>query len=192
MWWSEVRLERRQMARHIARLAVVLAAASVTAGCFQPLYGDHGSPGSETVRDKLAAIDIPPIKAPNGSPVQRIAVGLHNALQYDLNGAGGANAPTHRLVVNVSTTQWTVTIDPTSGRPSAQIDSVIAGYQLIEIATGKTVVNDSTYAHVDYDVPGVEQRFAKLRAQRDAEDHAVEMVAQAIRNRLASYLVAGT
>jgi LPS-assembly lipoprotein len=174
------------------RLAAVIAAAGMTAGCWQPLYGEHGGPGSETVRDKLAAIDIPPIAAPNGSPTQRIAISLRNALQYDLNGAGGANAPTHRLVVGVSTTQITVTIDPNSGRPSAQIDSIFVGFALVEIVSNKTVMSASTYAHVDYDVPGIEQRFAKLRAQRDAEDHAVQVVAESIRNRLASYFVAGT
>lgn len=188
MWWRDLHFDGRKL----ARLAIVFAAASLTAGCFEPLYGARPSVASGTVHDKLAAVEIPPIKAPNGSPVERIAVGLHNALQYDLNGAAGANAPTHRLVVNVGTSQWTVVIDHTSGRPSAQIDSVVAGYQLVEIATGKTVINDSTFAHVDYDIPGVEQRFAKQRAQRDAEDHAIQIVADAIRNRLASYFVAGT
>jgi LPS-assembly lipoprotein len=86
----------------------------------------------------------------------------------------------------------TVTIDPASGRPSAEIDSVVASFQLIEIVSNKTVLSDDTYAHVDYDIPGVQQRFAKLRAQRDAEDHAVQQVADSIRNRLASYFVAGT
>ena len=75
----------------------------------------------------------------------------------------------------------------------SEIDSVSAFYQLVEIATGKTVVSDSTVAHVDYDIPGSgHQRFAKKRGQRDAEDRATEVVAQAIRNRLASYFVAGT
>ena len=63
---------------------------------------------------------------------------------------------------------------------------------MVELATGKTAVSDSTFAHVDYDIPGSQQRFAKQRAQRDAEDHAVQVVAEAIRNRLASYFVAGT
>ena len=75
-------------------------------------------------------------------------------------------------MVNVGTTQWTVVIDPISGRPDAQIDSVVAYYHLIEIATGKIVVTDTTVAHVDYDIPGREQRFAKQRAQRNAEDQA--------------------
>jgi LPS-assembly lipoprotein len=53
------------------------------------------------------------------------------------------------------------------------------------------VVSDSTVAHVDYDIPGSEQRFAKSRAQRNAEDLATQVVAERIRNRLASYFVAG-
>ena len=188
MWWRKP----RPTWRGLARLAVVFAAAGFAAGCFEPLYGTRPSVNAESVRDKLAAIDIPPIKAQQGSPVERIAVGMNNALRFDLNGGAAANAPTHRLVVNLGTTQWTVVIDHVSGRPSAQIASVVANYQLIEIATNKVVVKDSTFAHVDYDIPGVEQRFAKQRAQRDAEDRAIQVVAETIRDRLASYFVAGT
>ena len=122
----------------------------------------------------------------------RIAVALRNSLQYGLNGAAGANAPTYTLKVGVGVTNLSVIVDITSGRPDAQVASVIANYQLIEMATGKVVLSDSTFAHVDYDIPGSQQRFAGQRAHRDAEDHAVQVVAEAIRNRLASYFVAGT
>jgi LPS-assembly lipoprotein len=63
---------------------------------------------------------------------------------------------------------------------------------LIELGTGKMVLNDMTIAHVDYDIPGSQQRFAGQRARRDAEDRAIQVAADAIRNRLASYFVAGT
>ena len=190
MWWLEHRLQPRRL----IRLAVVLAAASLTAGCFEPLYGTHATLGGvpDSVHTRLAAVDIATIKAPLGSPVERIAVGMRNALQFDLHGGNEPAAPTHRLVVNVGTTQWTIVIDPISGRPDAQVDSVVAYYNLVEIATGKVVVTDTTVAHVDYDIPGREQRFAKQRAQRNAEDQATKVVAEAIRNRLASYFVAGT
>ncbi len=188
MWWREPRADRR----HLAPLVVVLAAASLTAGCFEPLYGSRPSVNYESGRDKLAAVDITPIAARQGSPEARLAVEMHNDLQFDFNGGAGANAPTHRLNVVVSTNQTTVIVDPSSGRPTAQINGVGANYQLVEIATGKIVVIDTTYAHVDYDVPGPEQRFAKQRAQRNAEDRAVETVAETIRNRLASFFVAGT
>lgn len=188
MWW----LKQRDATRRLVRLAMVLAAASLTAGCFEPLYGSRPSIDSESVHDKLGAVEIAPIPARLGTPDARLAVALRNALQYDFNGGAGANAPTHRLEVVVSGTNVTVIIDPLSGRPTAQVGGVMANYKLTEIATGKVVVKDSTYTHVDYDIPGPEQRFAKQRAQRNAEDRAVEGAAESIRNRLASFFVAGT
>ncbi len=101
MWWCK----RSAAWGRLARLAVVLAAASLTAGCFQPLYGTHASSvATETVRDKLAQIDVPVIPAPKGQPAARLAVALRNSLQYGLNGAAGANAPTYTLKVGVATT----------------------------------------------------------------------------------------
>jgi LPS-assembly lipoprotein len=188
MWWRN-----RRAAWRTGRLALVLAAASLAGGCFEPLYGERpATPSAETARDKLAEVDIPTIPAVKGQPVARIALALHNALQYDLNGGAGPNAPTYALKVTVGTTALSVVVDITSGRPDAQVDAVFANYQLVELATGKIVVKDTTFAHVDYDIPGAQQRFAKQRAQRDAEDKATEVVAEAIRNRLASYFVAGT
>ena len=188
MWW----FKQHAAWSRAARLAVVLAAAGLTAGCFEPLYGARPSVSTEAVRDKLAQIDVPVIVVPKGQVVSRIAVALRNSLQYALNGAAGANAPTYTLKVNVAVSNLSVIVDITSGRPDAQVASVIANYQLIEIATGKTVLSDQTFAHVDYDIPGAAQRFAKQRAERDAEDRATEVVSDSIKNRLASYFVAGT
>jgi LPS-assembly lipoprotein len=177
-----------------ARLAVVLAAAGLTAGCWQPLYGARPGPGGEGVQDKFAAVDIPPIAAPKGTPTERLAIGMRNALQFDLlhNGQTVSAAALYQLRVSVSSLQFTAYLDPVSGRPDSQIENFTAYYQLVELATGKTVVNDLTYGHVSYDIPGSQQRFAGQRARRDAEDRAIQVAADAIRNRLASYFVAGT
>jgi LPS-assembly lipoprotein len=176
------------------RLAVVLAAAGLAAGCWQPLYGAHPGPGGEGVQDKFAAVDIPPIAVPKGTPNERIAISLRNALQFDLlhNGQTVSAAAIYQLRVSVFNFQYTAYVDPTTGRPDTQIESLTVNYQLVELATGKTVVNDATNARVDYDIPGSQQRFAGQRARRDAEDRAIQVAADAIRNRLASYFVAGT
>jgi hypothetical protein len=100
--------------------------------------------------------------------------------------------PSYALKVGVGTSQYTSYLDPTTGRPDTLIETVIATYELVEIATDKPVVNDTAVARVDYDIPGSQQRFAGQRARRDAEDRAIQVVADAIRNRLASYFVAGT
>jgi LPS-assembly lipoprotein len=176
----------------VARLALALGLAGLTAGCFEPLYGSRPALNAESVHDKLAEIDIPPIPAREGTPETRLAVALRNALQYDLNGGRGATAPTYRLTGAVVGAQTTVTIDITSGRPTAQIDGIRVVYQLAEVATGKIVLKDATYARVDTDAPGSQQRFAQQRALLDAQDRAIQLAAEAIRNRLASYFTAGT
>jgi LPS-assembly lipoprotein len=188
MWWCD----NRKRIRAAARLAAIMAAAGLLAGCFEPLYGRNPSLGDESVRDKLGAVLIAPIPARQGSPQARIAVAVRNALQFDLNGAAGATAPTHRLEVTVTPVEVSVSIDPVTGRPTEEIGGVGATYQLVEIATAKVVLRDSTLAHVGYDIPGSQQRFAKQRALLNAEDRAATVVAEAIRNRLASYFVAGT
>ena len=170
-----------------ARLAVVLAAAGLTAGC----WGARPA-GGEGVQDKFAAVDIPPITAPKGTPAERVAVVMRNALQFDLHNGGSPMPPAYALKVNVATTQYTAYVDSTTGRPDTQIQHVTASYQLVELATDKIVVSDSSYASVDYDIQGSQQRFAGQRARRDAEDRTIQVVADAIRNRLASYFVAGT
>ena len=115
--------------------AVVVAAAGLTGGCWQPLYGTR-TPGGEGVQDKFAGVDIPPIVAPKGTPTERVAVGMRNALQFDLHNGGSPAPPSHTLKVSVSSSQFTAYVDPTTGRPDTQIEIVIASYQLIELGTG--------------------------------------------------------
>jgi LPS-assembly lipoprotein len=43
---------------------------------------------------------------------------------------------------------------------------------------------------VSYDIPGNFQRFARLRAFRDAEDRASQEIAENIQTRLASFFYA--
>jgi LPS-assembly lipoprotein len=190
------RLQLAWPSRHIralARLGLVLGAAGLLVSCWEPLYGRSApSAGGDSVADKLAEVLIPPIPVRQGTPQARLAVELRNALQFDFNGAGGAVSPTHRLDIVVTPTNITVLLDPVTGVPTNGVGGITATYKLVEIATGKVVLTDSTFAHVGYDMPGPQQRFASQRAQLNAEDQAVKVAAEAIRNRLASYFVAGT
>jgi len=188
MWWREHRVELFRL----ARVVIALAAAGLAAGCFEPLYSRGPSPDGDSVHDKLGAVLIAKIPARQGSEEARLAVGMQNALQFDLNGGAGASAPTHRLEMTLGTTEISVVVNPVTGLTTAQVSGVTANYRLIEIDTGKIVLKDTSSAHVDIDIPGSQQFFAQARASREAEDRAVQTVAEAIRNRLASYFVAGT
>src|ERR1700757_2104160 len=109
MWWCK----RNAAGPRAAAAAVVLAAAGLTAGCFEPLLGTQPSVATDSVRDKLAQVDVPPILAPKGQPVARVAVALRNSLQYGLNGAAGANAPTYTLKVNIGSSVLSIIVDIT-------------------------------------------------------------------------------
>jgi LPS-assembly lipoprotein len=54
------------------------------------------------------------------------------------------------------------------------------------------VVTGQTFSRVSYDIPGQQQRFARLRGLRDAENRAAKVIADNIRSRLSSYFIAGT
>ena len=85
-----------------------------------------------------------------------------------------------------------IIVDIATGRTEAEVVGINASYTLTEIGTKKVVVNSQTFSRVSSDVPGLQQRFAHQRAQRDAEDRASKVIAEQIRSRLASYFVAGT
>jgi LPS-assembly lipoprotein len=190
---SALKATSAAMVRAGIRLGFVLAVAGLAAGCgFHPLYGRDPSVGDESVRDRFAEVLVVPIPQRQGSPQARLAVTIQNALKFDLNNGATPVTPTHRLEVAVSPTNITVSIDPVTGRPQEGIGGVTATYKLVEIATGKIVLTDSTSSNVGYDIPGTQQRFAGQRAQLNAEDRAANVAADAIRNRLASYFAAGT
>jgi LPS-assembly lipoprotein len=176
----------------IIQIAVVAALGALVAGCFQPLYGNQNVQAGDSVHDKLSEVEIPEIKSLNGTPDARIAVALRNALLYDFNGGAPASAATHRLVVTAVSLRMTVVVDVSSGRPENQIEGINATLTLIELPTQKVVLSTTTFARASFDIPGTAQRFAQQRAGRNAEDRAVEVLAGNIRNRLASYFVAGT
>jgi LPS-assembly lipoprotein len=177
--------------RIAARLLAVVALAALTAGCFQPMYAEHtdGTPG---LREKLMGVEIPPVDKPNASPEARIGVEIRNALAFKLYGEATGMPPTHRLVLKFSTSRSSLLVSQTTGLPTSENVGVDAQYNLIEVASNKSVMTGTTFARVSYDIPGSYQRFARTRAFRDAEDRAADQIAENIQTRLASFFFAGT
>lgn len=175
------------------RTVTAIAVAGLAAACFQPLYGDRSvSMNGSDLRARLASIEVAQVPASQGTPEARVAVELRNALLFDLTGGEGSIAPTHRLSISMRTSKSALIVDVATGRTEAEITGIDVNYSLTELATGKVVVNGTTFSRVGSDVPGEQQRFAHARAQRDAEDRAAKVVAEQIRNRLTSYMVART
>ena len=190
MWWSD----RRNAGNRIARLVATLGVAASAGGCFQPLYADRTLDGSAgpSLRGALGAVDVKQIDVGKGTDEARLAVEIRNALIFDLTGGGPAPRPAYGLVIHMNSTVADVIVDTTTTRPAIEDYGINASYTLTEIASGKPVVTGQTFARVSYDIPGQEQRFARLRGLRDAETRAAKVIADNIRSRLASYFAAGT
>jgi LPS-assembly lipoprotein len=187
MWW----LEMRRIARGL-RPVVSLLAAGVLAGCFQPLYGTHTVNGGPNIKAALNGVDVAQIPAQSGTDESRIAVEVRNALLFAVTGGDAPAPPSYRLNVRLNLTRLSVIVDINTARPDVEDVGINATYELVELKTGKVVISDQTFSRVSYDIPGQQQRFARVRALREAENRAAQVIADNIRSRLASYFVAGT
>ena len=174
-----------------ARLVAVAGLAALTAGCFQPMYAEHAD-GSPALRDKLLTVDIPPVDKPNASREARVGVAIRNALAFKLYGNATGVAPLYHLVLRFQTSRSSLIISQTTGLPTSENYGIDAQFNLVEIATDKSVMTGTTFSRVSYDMPGSYQRFARERAFRDAEDRAAQEIADNIQTRIASYFFAGS
>ena len=188
MWWRD----NRKMDR-LARIAVVCALAALTAGCFQPLYGTRvvGPNTTVNLRDQLSAVEVPAIEAPKGSPEARLGVEVRNALLFNLQGGADVPSPAYKLKISLASSRQQVIVDITTARPDMENYGIDATYSLTDLTTNKTVITGRTFARVSYDTPGQQQRFARARGLRDAENRAAKVIADQIQSRLASFFAAG-
>ena len=168
MWWS----------RPLSFVFALLVALSLS-GCFQPLYSEAAHPG---MVEDLRAIEVAPI--PN-----RIGHYLAEDLIADLNGTGqAATLPKYRLAVTISTGTQTPTVNSEIGVASSATVTGDAAYTLTKVDGGTEVVRGSATAAAAYD--RTSQRYADMRAARDAEIRLARTLSQEISLRLAAALAA--
>ena len=178
-------------ARIAGRLLAIAVLGALTAGCFQPMYAERTATGEPALRERLSAVDVGDIATSQVADA-RLGVELRNGLLFSFTGGGGTAAPTHKLVVRMSTTRTSAIVDLTTARPDIENYGIDVWYELREIATNKSVLRATTFARVSYDIPGQEQRFARIRGLRDAESRATKQIAENISQRVSSFFVAGT
>jgi LPS-assembly lipoprotein len=177
--------------RVAGRLSVIAVLGALTAGCFQPMYAERTVTGEPALRVKLSAVDVSEISTAQAADA-RLGVELRNGLLFNFTGGGSPAPPTHKLVVRMSTTKTTAIVDITTSRPDIENYGIDVTYELREIATNRRVLYATTFARVSFDIPGQEQRFARIRGLRDAESRATKQIAENISQRLSSFFVAGT
>jgi LPS-assembly lipoprotein len=177
----------------VLRLLPVVAIAALLAGCFQPLYSEHAvSGGTSSVAQALRHVDVAEVHTRRGTRIDRVGFEIRNNLIYGLTGGSGGGSPAYRLDIKLSASQQQIVVDSSSGRADVANYGIDATYTLTDLASDKVVVRSVTSARVSFNIPGQQQRFAGERGLRDAENRAAGVIADAIRNRLASYFTAGT
>ncbi len=176
MWWPKA--ERGFAAPWPAAVRIVaLALALVAAACnVRPLYAPL--PDGSTASDSLRSIEI--LEIPT-----RVGQRLRNDLVFGFNGGGEALAARYELKIVLTETLASVSVEQFSDTPAARLLRLDATFILRDINTGKSMMSGSSFASASYDFS--EQRYANIRAERDAQNRAARVIADDIRLRIAAH-----
>jgi LPS-assembly lipoprotein len=169
-----------------ARLALVavlsLGMSLSLSACFRPLYGPTASGGS--LQTTLASIEVPEIEWPNEQA--RIGHYLRSDLVYALNGSGMETPKRYVLKLSLRQTLSTPIVDAESGRASSAIIDGTLTYTLTSPDGSKVITRGTATSTASYD--RFQNRFATVRAARDAEIRLARVLAEQVKTRLAAEL----
>ncbi|MBZ6077008.1 LPS assembly lipoprotein LptE [Microvirga puerhi] len=166
----------------LARLAIVAGLSLGLSACFRPLYGPTAS--GETVQTILSSIEVPELKWAD----QQARVGhyIRSEIIYALNGSGAEVPKRYVLSLSLSQTLQSPIVDTVTGRAQT---ATIAGnltYTLTSKDGGKTIATGTATSYATYE--RFPQRFATVRAARDAEIRLAKALADQVKTRIAMEL----
>jgi LPS-assembly lipoprotein len=172
MWWPRT--------LSLATRAAVVAALSLSvAGCFRPLYGPTAS--GQNLQGMLASIDVAEVAVP--PPYERVGHYLRNELIFDLNGSGIPQPKRYKLALSFTQGVRTPIVESTTGRAQSATLVGTVNYTLTALDGNKVVANGVATSYATYD--RTPQRFATVRAARDADIRIAKDLSDQIRTRLA-------
>jgi len=171
--------------RRRAVLAAIVFGALALGGCtFRPLYADVTPTGIVGGADRGAGRQLPGIEVALQN--EREGIELRNELIYLFSGGGTPAARAdYRLDLTIRRISGPLAIAAVSGRPTAAELTLVVSYNLVRVANSESVFRASVVSRASYD--RTVQRFANIRAERDAEDRAARSAAETIRNQVAAY-----
>jgi LPS-assembly lipoprotein len=165
-------------------MAAALLAGALAGGCMQPLYGEATTSSvGGSVRSALNSVEIPEIKGLIGHY-------LRNELVFNMDGTGAPDAPKKlRFDTGITESIEIVTVDYVSGRADSAVLVATANWTLKRIDNGQVVSSGTSITRTPYERSS--QRFATVRAARDAQIRAAKTLAERIQSQIAADLVAG-
>ncbi|MDQ0392422.1 LPS assembly lipoprotein LptE [Labrys monachus] len=168
-----------QTARRTALLALALLPALMLGGCFRPMYATTEGAVAPGLSNKLASITI-------DQTDDRTTQIIRNKLSFYLTGGGEVPAPRYKLTLVASAFADTALVNSFTSTPEVDTATVTCDFTLRDAATGKVLFKAKGNARKSYD-RGL-QRYAAVRAEKDAEAAAADVLADQIRTRLAIFL----
>ncbi|WP_247637198.1 LPS assembly lipoprotein LptE [Methylobacterium sp. 37f] len=166
-----------------ARVVAVAALALNMSACFRPLYGPTAS--GEPMPALLAAVQVDDVAMAQGQ--ERLGHYLRSELIFDLDGSGQTAPKRYRLKMQGSESVQTPIVSSLTGRAEAGTIVGTVKYALEDLSGTKIISEGVATSTATYDRSI--QRFASLRAARDAEIRLAKVLAEQIKTRIASVLV---
>ena len=165
----------------LGRIVLIGTLALGLAGCFHPLYGPTAS--GVPLQDALASIEVEKATSPAGQ--ERISHYVRSELIFDLDGSGIPHEKRYKLSLDTAESIQPISVDTTSGRADAALLNGTVKFELKDRAN-KTVLAGTARANAEY--LRDQQRFASVRAARDADIRVGKLIADDIKQRLAAYM----
>lgn len=165
------------------RLALVSLMAVPLSACFRPLYGPTAS--GEPMAALLASVQVDDVSTASGQ--ERLGHYLRSELIFDLDGSGQPSPKRYRLKLAGSESIQTPIVSAQTGRAEAGTLVGTVRFSLENLDGTKIISEGVATSTTTYDRSI--QRFASLRAARDAEIRLAKTLAEQIKTRIASVLV---
>ncbi len=167
---------KQMTARSSLRTVVAVLTMAALPGCgFSPLYGERGTSTAPAVNDIMRQIVIRPLPDRQGQVLRQI-------LREQLQPRGVVERPAYDLEVQLTsrTEEIGVRRDATSSRANFILT---ANFFLNE--GGTRLIGDRVQAIVSYNI--LDEQYATVASQADAENRAIRRVGEEIKTRLAVY-----
>lgn len=181
------RSTRGTLGRTLAATSCLLLGISLGGCQVRPLYADLSSgPGqtSTAVQDQLAAIELESIETTSGVD-KDVRREFYNELTFLFERGAGSSDKRYRLKVLMDLNVAEVGVEELADVPAAYTLTINSTFVLQDKASEKTLMTGKSFATASYDFSN--QRFANIRAKRDAGQRAARVVAGDIQARIAGY-----
>jgi LPS-assembly lipoprotein len=165
------------------RIVLSLALCLGLTACFRPLYGTNAA--GVPLAAVLQAIEVDEVVLAPAS--DRFGHYLRSELVFELNGTGQPTPKRYKLALAFTSTVSTPIVDTATGRAQAAILNGVVTYTLTSLDGAAKILDGKATGSATYNRNI--QRFASVRAARDAEIRLAKGLAEQIRTRLSAALI---